>query len=171
MTRIKKTRKGGPLAITKKDRQEGRNNLQKGKTRGKGQKAGNKQQQAQQMEQQKRAESNKDKRLGSKKPISLTPVQKTQEQSAIKPQQVWPPKTVEAQKAALEQLENDANFMAQLDILEEGGVLPAAELQAFEEKLERYDWLIETLGLAEDDDADEWDELSDQGKSLKDDWV
>lgn len=171
MTRIKKNRAGGPLAPRTQEHEGLKpSNALKGKKRGKGKQAGNKQVEAQKARTERQGKNLGDKRVGSKKPISLTATVASAPQTAqSSPKQAaWPPKTEAEKKLALVQLENDAAFMAQVEVLDQGGVLPQAEQKEFETKLQRYDWLIDALGLADDDD--EWDDVSEQGKSLKDDW-
>ncbi|MCM2678289.1 GTPase-activating protein [Echinimonas agarilytica] len=171
MTRMKKTRSGGPLAPTKIAR-DAKPQGKQSKKPGKGKAAGNRQGGTTSGNGAGANAGQKgDKRLGSKKPISLTPAVSATPKAAKpnKPVVVWPPQTDAAKKAAMEALENDKVFMAQLETLENGGVLDASELAEFEQKLSRYDWLIEALGLVEDE-GDDWDDLTQQGKSLKDDW-
>ncbi len=171
MTRIKKTRTGGPLGAAKKTQEGTKANPAGSKRVGKGKRSGSRQQAGMQAAQA-TAGGAKDTRLGSKKAIDLTPVAAAAPAPA-KAKPSWPPTSLAAQKKALLVLEKDEPFMAQLEILEEGGVLPTQEQALFEQKLERYDWLLEQLGVEDDEDADdqEWDDLSAQGKSLKDEWL
>ncbi|GGA63388.1 Der GTPase-activating protein YihI [Neiella marina] len=169
MTRKKKTRTGGPLAAAKKQRQGESVNPSASKKVGKGKASGSRHSgPAQQSAASPTAA--RDKRTGSKKPISLTPAAKpaapVKKSSAATE---WPPQSEKAMLAALQTFEQDAQFMAQLDTLEQGGVLAQDQQQAFSQKLERYDWLLEQLDPSDDDE--DWDDLSEQGKSLKDEWL
>ena len=168
MTRIKKNRKGGPLAISKDSRPPRPKAEQLGKAKGKGKKAGNKQTATNPQITTAAQKQPQDKRLGSQKPISLTSTV-----AQTKPKQAeFPPKGRAAQNAALKALENDRIFMSQLDILEDGGVLPAAQHAEFEKKLSQYDWLLNALGLMDsEEDEDEPNQWQKQGKSLKDEWL
>ena len=169
MTRIKKTRTSGPLAASKKERTE--KAIAKGKQRGKGNKPGTRQQQGE-GQTGAVAKSSQDKRLGSKSPISLAaPAVAKIKEKAPQVANPWPPKTKVAQQAALEQLENDSVFMAQLDVLDEGGILPPDEMQSFETKVAQYDWLMNQLGLMDDEEDEAWEELNQKGSSLKDEWL
>ncbi|MBD1387880.1 GTPase-activating protein [Neiella sp. HB171785] len=168
MTRKKKIRTGGPLAAAKKQRQGESVNPSSSKKAGKGKASGSRHSGPAQQGTAAQAEA-RDKRTGSKKPISLTPVAKpatANKKTTAAPQ--WPPTSEKAMLAALQAFEQDASFMAQLDTLEQGGVLPTEQQDDFNQKLERYDWLLEQLDP--DGDDDDWDDLSEQGKSLKDEW-
>lgn len=175
MTRMKKTRTGGALGMAKKPKEGGSINTTGSKRAGKGKPAGSRQQSRHEADQNS-VHQQQDKRLGSKKAIDLSATVATTrspQTATTKPQPSWPPTTVAAQQRALQLLEQDDSFMAQLEILEQGGVLAGRDQADFEQKLERYDWLLEQLGIEDDDDADEepWDNLSSQGKSLKDEWL
>ncbi|MBW8190069.1 GTPase-activating protein [Neiella marina] len=167
MTRIKKTRSGGPLGASKMQR-EGDSNVSKGKKVGKGNASGSRHS-GNASSTSTHTSSKQDKRIGSTKPISLTAAVKPTPTQAVKETAAsWPPSGDKAMQKALQAFEQDSQFMAQLDTLEQGGVLPSDDQAAFGEKLERYDWLLEQLAPEDDDD---WDDLADQGKSLKDEWL
>lgn len=169
MTRRKKTRTGGPLAAAKKQRQDESVNPSKSKKVGKGKASGSRHSGGEQKATV-TTPAQRDKRAGSKKPISLTaPAKPAAVVAAQKAEPTWPPKSEKAMQQALQAFEKDSVFMAQLDSLEQGGVLPEEQQAEFNKKLERYDWLLEQFDPEGDDD--DWDDLSDQGKSLKDEWL
>ncbi|WP_058911941.1 Der GTPase-activating protein YihI [Entomohabitans teleogrylli] len=95
--------------------------------------------------------SQKDPRVGSKKPIPLgvsEPVTKPQHQPKSEKPMLTP-------QAELELLENDERLDALLERLEEGENLSAEERAWVDEKLDRIDALMQQLGLSYDDEEDE----------------
>ncbi|ERK05412.1 MAG: Der GTPase-activating protein YihI [Pantoea sp.] len=95
-----------------------------------------------------------DPRLGSKKPIALVAEGQT---SVVKK----PAPKAKAEKARLTpqeelaKLENDERLDTLLDRLESGETLSGEEQAWLDETLDRIDELMETLGIALDDDADD----------------
>lgn len=177
MTRKKKIRSGGPIGVAKSiDQTSGTGATtkkpQKHKHKGKGKPAGNKQQDAVQNANKQRAQNKKsqDPRLGSKRPV---PLHLPTREAASKPKDETParvtPATPEQWQQELEQLEQDKAFMTALEALEQGAILPQHQQQQLEAKLERYEFLLDKLGLDEDDE-DDLDALSKAGDDLKKDW-
>ncbi|MGD9426473.1 Der GTPase-activating protein YihI [Pantoea sp. NSTU24] len=102
------------------------------------------------------AESAKDPRIGSKKPVALIADGKT---AAVKPK-----KSVEKPAAKkvrltpeeeLAKLENDERLDALLDRLENGETLSAEDQGWLDASLDRIDELMEQLGIVMDDDEDD----------------
>ncbi|MDO6408581.1 Der GTPase-activating protein YihI [Pantoea phytobeneficialis] len=95
-----------------------------------------------------------DPRLGSKKPIALVAEGQT---SVVKK----PAPKAKAEKVRLTpqeelaKLENDERLDTLLDRLESGETLSGEEQAWLDETLDRIDELMETLGIALDDDADD----------------
>jgi len=163
MTRVKKTRKTGPLAPAKKVQKDweqpkaksapqkpthktkgrkpgSRFNLPSNQTKGQG--AGGKQQP-------------QDPRHGSKKPITLVdPNQATH----VVQQPSFDRKAALVELAAIE---NDERLQALLERAEDGETLNASDTKYMEERTERFAQLAEQLGIelddGEDDDFDDLD--------------
>ncbi|ORM82746.1 GTPase-activating protein [Pantoea deleyi] len=102
------------------------------------------------------ADSAKDPRIGSKKPVALIADGKT---AAVKPK-----KSVEKPAAKkvrltpeeeLAKLENDERLDALLDRLENGETLSAEDQGWLDASLDRIDELMEQLGIVMDDDEDD----------------
>ncbi|EGN76017.1 hypothetical protein A28LD_0505 [Idiomarina sp. A28L] len=148
MTRIKKTRKSGPLALRKADRKptdavpvtKGKENS---KEKGKGKAAGSRYGSQTQSEQQSAAGELKDPRHGSKKAVPLTA----------------PKKAMSPEKELLS-LENDTRLQGLLDRAENGDILTKADQAWLDVQLARYQELADILGIdldAEDDDDDNFE--------------
>lgn len=109
---------------------------------------------------------NKDKRLGSKKPISLKPEATKPESTApkmmrhLKPQvelkEVKPSLTPEQE---LEQLENDPRLMKLLEQHERGELITGKDAKFFNRSVARHQELCELLGI--DDEFEEDDIIED----------
>ena len=177
MTRKKRSRKTGPLAPSSKDKQhvrEQRAATEEKKSRGKGSKAGSRQQ-VKQPAKGVQSGSNQpgDPRVGSKKPIKLITPGKAVEKPTEKPAKPLfdtpIPDDLDTVQQQLLALENDETFMAQLEVVDEGGILPTLEQNAFEQKLQRYEQLLEKAEEL-DEDNDPLAALMQDGAGFKDDW-
>jgi len=110
----------------------------------------------------------KDPRIGSKKPIALGP-----DVVASKPKPAKVAKPVVEKKARLSpeeelaQLENDERLDALLDRLENGDALSAEEQAWLDQSLDRIDVLMEQLGIALDDGAEDEQAEEDMYRLLK----
>ncbi len=109
-----------------------------------------------------------DARIGSKKPVALVADGKTQPVTKAAPQ----PKA-KAQKVRLTpeeelaKLENDERLDTLLDRLEKGETLSGEDQAWLDETLDRIDELMETLGIALDDDAEDEQAEEDMMRLLK----
>lgn len=163
MTRVKKSRKTGPLAPSKAVKKpweapKGKPSSGKAPRKGKGHKPGSRFNPA--MNQAKTASTGHrgvpDPRHGSKKPIPL-----------VAP--ATPEKSVEALNrdaahAELQALENDVRLQQLLDKIDQDLPLTDAEQAYVDECTERFNVLADILGLdLEDDDYDYDDEEDDHG--------
>ena len=146
MTRIKKTRKSGPLALRKADRKpdeavSSSKAKENTKEKGKGKAAGSRYGAQAQSQQQKAVGELKDPRHGSKKPVPLTV-----------------PKKAMAPEKDLLALENDTRLQALLDRAENGDILTKADQTWLDAQLARYQELAELLGIDLDAEEDEDDD-------------
>ncbi|EDM68311.1 hypothetical protein PE36_15979 [Moritella sp. PE36] len=177
MTRKRKERSGGPLAIAKSDRKKRETNTQaldarkhKRLKKRKGLAAGNKIAEAEKGKKSTGGQRKSgDPRIGSKAPIQLltTPTQVAQPamikvkqpKADIKP--VVPVLTFEQE---LDKLENDARLSGLLLRLDNNEVLNSDDQDYVDQGVERHEFLLEELGYADDEefeedyDEDEWDE-------------
>ena len=121
-----------------------------------------------------RGKSN-DPRHGSKKPISLTPVEPVQlteyePQVKLKKVKIVEPELTLEQELA--QIESDEHLMALLDRADAGEVLSGKDAKYFNAKTARHQQIVEELGI--DDEDDEWEDDEDfdgeQSKSLIEQW-
>lgn len=160
MTRVKKTRKTGPLAAAKKTQPEWEKPSRakapaKAPQKNKGRKPGSRFNVSDGQRQSSRfvgGQATEDPRFGSKKPIQL--IRPDQLAEATKP--------AFDRKAALAELnaiENDDRLQALLDRADEGGELSATETRYVEERTERFAQLAEQLGIEIDDSDDDFDDL------------
>ncbi|CAK9886893.1 MAG: Der GTPase-activating protein YihI [Candidatus Erwinia impunctatus] len=108
-----------------------------------------------------------DSRIGSKKPIPLVGV--TAEQSSsltpAHPPSVKPPVLLPEQELAA--LESNPRLDSLLDSLEAGETLSADDQAWLDQTLDRIDVLMETLGIALDDDEDDREAEEDMYRLLK----
>lgn len=170
MTRKKKTRKvaqSGTPRLSKEKLQELRALKEQRKKKSKGAKAGSRNAPEALKEENKvtSGSGNKDKRLGSKKPISLKPeaVKSASEEPKmmrhLKPQvelkEVKPSLTPEQE---LEQLENDPRLMKLLEQHERGQLITGKDAKFFNRSVARHQELCELLGI---DDEFEEDDIID----------
>lgn len=155
MTRIKKSRKPGPLAPRKVERPQDvvAKPAPKSKEKVKGQKAGTRYAANQQTKSSTAVKNHRDARLGSKKPIALGAAAAT----AMTPEQEF------------RQLENDRKLQDLLVKLESGYVLNKLDQHYVDEKLDRYQELAAQLGIDldafdEDEDSDANEEYESRGE-------
>lgn len=163
MTRVKKSRKTGPLAPSKAVKKpweapKGKPSSGKAPRKGKGHKPGSRFNPA--MNQAKTASTGHrgvpDPRHGSKKPIPLV-APATPEKSVEAPNR-------DAAHAELQALENDVRLQQLLDKIDQDLPLTDAEQAYVDECTERFNVLADILGLdLEDDDYDYDDEEDDHG--------
>ncbi|QDY43509.1 Der GTPase-activating protein YihI [Candidatus Pantoea soli] len=117
-----------------------------------------------------KGKSNKsaDPRLGSKKPVALVADGTTQ--TVKKPAAQPKPKAEKVRltpQEELAKLENDERLDTLLDRLENGETLSGEEQAWLDETLDRIDELMETLGIALDDDAEDEQAEEDMMRLLK----
>lgn len=177
MTRRKRSRKTGPLASSGKDTRRVRDERQAAnqkKQRGKGGKAGSRQQSAGAVtSNQGHQTGSHDPRVGSKKPLTL--IQPGQTVAAKKPKvdhsllNTPLPDDMKGIQTQLLALEGDDAFMKQLEIVDDGGILPPSEHTLFEQKLQRYEQLLEQAEALDEED-DPMASLLEGGAAFKDDW-
>jgi ribosome assembly protein YihI (activator of Der GTPase) len=109
-----------------------------------------------------------DPRLGSKKPIALVADGKTQ--PAKKPEAKSKPKAEKVRltpQDELAKLENDERLDTLLDRLENGETLSGEDQAWLDQTLDRIDELMETLGIALDDEAEDEQAEEDMMRLLK----
>lgn len=143
MTRIKKTRKSGPLALRKADRKpadtvSANKPKENAKEKGKGKAPGSRYGSQTQSQQQGVAGEVKDPRHGSKKAVPLTA----------------PKKAMSPEKELLS-LENDTRLQGLLDRAENGDILTKADQAWLDKQLARYQELADILGIDLDAEEDE----------------
>lgn len=185
MTRKKKSRKvinNGTARLSKDKLRELRALKElRAKKKTKGAQAGNRNSQLLKVETtEAKGSASGDNRVGSKKPVSLTPEvasaqpQKPQVRKDLKPQAVLstykePELTPEQE---LEQLESDERLLALIDRHDNGEILQGKDAKYFNAKVERHQQLCEILGLDDDDFEDDEDLLDDyMNDSLADEWL
>ncbi|WP_105199325.1 MULTISPECIES: Der GTPase-activating protein YihI [unclassified Pseudoalteromonas] len=185
MTRKKKSRKvinNGTARLSKDKLRELRALKElRAKKKTKGAQAGNRNSQLLKVETtEAKGSASGDNRVGSKKPVSLTPEvttaqpQKPQVRKDLKPQAVLstykePELTPEQE---LEQLESDERLLALIDRHDNGEILQGKDAKYFNAKVERHQQLCEILGLDDDDFEDDEDLLDDyMNDSLANEWL
>ena len=171
MTRKKKSRKiavNGTPRLSKEKLQELRAIKEQRKKKSKGAKAGSRNAPDALKDEVKRNTSSdsQDKRLGSKKPISLKPEAAKPESSApkmmrhLKPQvELKEVKPTLSPEQELEQLENDPRLMKLLEQHERGELITGKDAKFFNKAVARHQALCETLGI--DDEFEEDDMIED----------
>lgn len=160
MTRVKKTRKTGPLAAAKKTQPEWEKPTrakvpEKASHKTKGRKPGSRFN-ISSAKGQPSASGGKgieDPRVGSKKPIQLITPSQLAEEAAPKPAQF----DRKAALAELASIENDERLQALLDRADDGEDLTASEARYVDERTERFAQLAEQLGIELDDSDDDLD--------------
>ncbi|WP_105265442.1 Der GTPase-activating protein YihI [Pseudoalteromonas sp. T1lg76] len=185
MTRKKKSRKvinNGTARLSKDKLRELRALKElRAKKKTKGAQAGNRNSQLLKVETtEAKGSASGDNRVGSKKPVSLTPEvttaqpQKPQVRKDLKPQAALstykePELTPEQE---LEQLESDERLLALIDRHDNGEILQGKDAKYFNAKVERHQQLCEILGLDDDDFEDDEDLLDDyMNDSLANEWL
>jgi ribosome assembly protein YihI (activator of Der GTPase) len=182
MTRQKKSRKAAPLGPAQKPRQKQADKAddKRGKKQHRGLEAGNRNNPEVRKAKAQTNQANKsnDPRHGSKKPISLTPVEPVKQtdfepQIKLKKVKVVEPELTPEQELAA--IENDERLMDLLDRADAGEVLSGKDAKYFNAKTARHQQLVEELGIVYEDDEDEdWEDDEDfeqeQSKSLIEQW-
>ncbi|MCK7460249.1 GTPase-activating protein [Idiomarina aminovorans] len=134
MTRLKKTRKTGPLAPSKTPREKQTTDAEsKGKKKGKGQPSGQRHSSAKVLQQGKTKSDKKDPRHGSRRKVALV----------VTPEQ------------ELKQLQEDRKLQSLVERFENDESLTEVEQRYLDEKSERYEQLVAKLGYELDE---EWDD-------------
>lgn len=113
-------------------------------------------------------QKNQDPRTGSKKPVALVADGKTSPEK--KPAAKAKPKAEKVRltpEEELAKLENDERLDTLLDRLESGDTLSAEDQAWLDQTLDRIDELMETLGIALDDDAEDEQAEVDMMRLLK----
>ncbi|QNF16932.1 GTPase-activating protein [Aeromonas jandaei] len=134
--------------------QEGRERKRAAKR--KGLKAGSRQQ----VEQQKGKSAGKqakDPRIGSRKPVALI-VEEKGAKSTVSKAVVKEKKLVMTPEQELASIENDDRLNDLLDRLDAGETLEAAEQAWVDQRVDRYQELMDELGIIDNDDDEETDE-------------
>ncbi|MEJ6474943.1 Der GTPase-activating protein YihI [Pseudoalteromonas piscicida] len=168
MTRKKKTRKiaaNGTPRLSKEKLQELRALKEMRNKKTKGKKPGSRNAPDTLVKEQANTTSNKDPRVGSKKPIALTPEPKPVKENTqpemkrhLQPQvQLSSAKETLTPEQELEQLENDERLMALLERHERGELLTGKDAKYFNRGIARHQELCELLGI--DDEFEEGDML------------
>ncbi len=157
MTRRKKTRKTGPLAAAKKPKSElDRTPTPSKVTPGKGRKPGSRMNELSEATRRRLSaseKSQKDPRIGSKKPVELV----SSVTAAVTPKPKQKAFDEEAAFAELQALENDPRLQSLLERLDQEEELSDADLRYVDERTERFSQLAEQLGIDLNDD-DEWED-------------
>lgn len=182
MTRQKKTRKAGPLGFKKEDSQKrtSRNIDQLFSKKLKGNKPGSRHNPEEiKKDTQSTAQENKDKRHGSKKPISLdsTHVENEVQKEPVFQRDMKPMAKLVKEKPEispeleLQNLETEERFLALVDLVEEGKELDSKDTKYFNKCMKRHQELTQILGIDDKDPSD--DDLLDQfnNDAWKDDFI
>ncbi|MCG7566654.1 GTPase-activating protein [Pseudoalteromonas sp. CnMc7-15] len=185
MTRKKKSRKvinNGTARLSKDKLRELRAmKEQRSKKKKKGAEPGNRNSQLLKVEGSESSESGKtDKRVGSKKPVSLTPQAPKQSKPESKPRRNLQPQATLRQahepelspQQELAQIEADERLLALIERHDQGEVLTGKDAKYFNAKVARHEQLCEILGIDDEDYADDEDLLdSYMNDSLADEWL
>lgn len=161
MTRIKKSRKTGPIGQIKSGNIKTSSAKERKKHVRKGQKSGSRHSQASE-EVRTSSSGAKDPRIGSTKAVSLTaPIQQTARDVPVKNKPVIKQTTskpvvepTEAWLAELEQIESDLRLQDLMAQVDEDETLTANDQAYFNKKMARHQFLVEKLGLDTDEDDD-----------------
>lgn len=163
MTRIKKTRKTGPLAprsVPKEERQRDQSHAGKKPQKHKGKPAGSRHSAGAQAQQKATGGQPLDPRVGSKKPIPLvvpvTPKDQypiVDEKHAVDQGAAAVPVTYSPEEE-LAMIENDERLQDFLDALDDGETLHEEDQAWVDEKLARFNQLVEILGINVDEEGD-----------------
>jgi len=178
MTRLKKSRKSGPIGVRKQETRpaDTKSDVRK-KKKPKGQKSGNRNSFL--VEKKEKLENGtsakKDSKLGSKKKISLTP----QKETVAKPEPVHSnhkpkvnlekvAKVTIAPEVELEQIESDPKLIALVERVEDGELLTGKDAKFFNKQMARHQELLDELGIEDEEEnddplaqlgGDEWDDF------------
>ena len=176
MSRKKKSRKipsNGPVRLSQDKLKEMRALKEQRVKKTKGAKPGSRNSvDALQPETAKNNQQNKDKRVGSKKPIPLVaaaPEPVIELKRNLKPQ-VELKKVVQPEispEQELEALENDERLLKLVELHESGQMLTGKDAKYFNSRIARHQELCELLGIEDEDAADDFDdeEFSEAGNS------
>ncbi|MBO1520517.1 Der GTPase-activating protein YihI [Oceanisphaera pacifica] len=166
MTRIKKTRSPGQAGTQNKKRETAEQiKERKRKAKRNGLAPGSRQNVAEHTTKQGGNKANKDPRLGSKKPVALTPSSPASHaEKPPKPTKKQLTEQVASERAQasseltaeqeLEQLENNERLNNLLDKVDAGTKLNKADASWLDSTLARHQQLLEQLGLLEADDEE-----------------
>ena len=163
--------RGKPAAKAKRKSREELNQEARDRKRDKkhsGLKAGSRANPEAQAAQKGQGKKNQDPRVGSKKPIALVADGKTQPEK--KPVVKAKPKAEKVRlspQEELSKLENDERLDTLLDRLENGETLSGEDQAWLDQTLDRIDELMETLGIALDDEAEDEQAEEDMMRLLK----
>ncbi|ROQ24269.1 hypothetical protein EDC28_107151 [Gallaecimonas pentaromativorans] len=155
MTRMKKTRAPGKSGASKKvDTGNTQLSTAKGKKHKVGNKSGSRHGYATATGGSSNAKGqNKDKRIGSTKPVALvSPKAAEPPKAKAKPQQQKPELDQAAKAALLESLENDERLNTLLDMLDEGEEISSEDESYVEQTTAKIEKLMAELGIVDDDD-------------------
>tara|TARA_Y100001963_G_scaffold152862_1_gene238474 strand:- start:4959 stop:5504 length:546 start_codon:yes stop_codon:yes gene_type:complete len=165
MTRQKKTRSAGPNGqrhLSADDIRKTRQPKEQTKKKGAGLKSGSRNSVAVVSSVSKGESVKKDKRLGSKKPIALVPVDAQQPALRIQPKaslaKAKPLALTPEQELAL--IENDGYLQQLLERVEQEEILTGKDAKYFNAKTARLEQLLQQLGLADDADDEPLDPLA-----------
>lgn len=179
MTRIKKSRKPGVIGSAKSDKGAPEKNLsnRKSQTR-KGKKSGSRHSDSQNVSQPSNNSTQKDPRIGSKKPVPLTAPEAIVEKKIKKQPPVEPkvsikkstpePENLDVYWQELDQIENDERLQTILDQLDADEAVDANELAYFNKLQSRHAWLTDKLGIVDEDILDDEDKIIDADEALLD---
>lgn len=167
MTRQKKTRSAGPNGLrhlSAEDARKTREPKEETKKKGSGLKSGNRNNVTAIKTEAGRESAKKDKRIGSKTPISLTPVAEKPQQ----PQVLLHPKASLAKAKAVELtpeqelalIENDSYLQQLLERVENNEILTGKDAKYFNAKTARLEQLMDALGLGDGTDDNDIDPLA-----------
>ena len=167
MTRQKKTRSAGPNGLrhlSAEDARKTREPKEETKKKGSGLKSGNRNNVAAIKTEAVKESGKKDKRIGSKTPVSLTP----QTAKPQQPQVLLQPKASLAKAKAAELtpqqelalIENDSYLQQLLERVEQNEILTGKDAKYFNAKTARLEQLMDALGLDVDTDDTEIDPLA-----------
>ncbi|WP_100644159.1 Der GTPase-activating protein YihI [Alteromonas facilis] len=148
MPRVKKSRKGGPIGVSKSPENRSTPQPRKPK-RKKGKAPGSRHNVEQSTTQASVQNANTDKRLGSKKPVPLI----VTKSPAVKPQA----KKYATPRQELAALEANERFNLLLDQLENGDTLSQEEQAWLDKQLARHQVLCELLGIKVEEESEEDD--------------
>jgi ribosome assembly protein YihI (activator of Der GTPase) len=164
MTRQKKTRSAGPNGLrnlSAEDARKTRQPKEQSKKKGAGLKSGSRNSMPADSQNKANTAAKKDPRLGSKKPIELTPA--AQPTPAQQTEQILQPKAslgkVKPVTLTAEQelaiIENDSYLQQLLERVEKDEILTGKDAKYFNTKTARLEQLLEELGLGDDETSDD----------------